>query len=143
MLIATEGEKVVGTVALIRLNKNLWCGNGEYAYFCFASVLPEYEGQGIYKKLNMERERKAKEFGLNRIIIDTHEKNTHLLKIAKKVGYYYVDYKIREDHNSILMVKWLDGCPYSKLYMKLKYLKMKFNRIRQFGIRKLSKNLVI
>ena len=107
MFVAIADEKVVGTAAIIVRSYNFWCGVGKYAYFCFASVLPEYEGQGIYKQLNIEREKKTQEIGLKRIKIDTHERNTHLLKIAKKVGFKNVDVSIYKDHYNIVMVKWL------------------------------------
>ena len=57
MFVALDGKKVVGTAAIRRKNLDLWCGKGEYAYLCFASVLPEYSRQGIYKQLYIYRER--------------------------------------------------------------------------------------
>ena len=60
MFIAVDGNKVVGTAAVKRKKANLWCGKGDYAYLCFASVLPEYSGQGIYKQLYIYRERDYK-----------------------------------------------------------------------------------
>ena len=57
MFVALDDRKVVATAAVMVKNSNLWCGKGEYAYFCFASILPEYRGRGLYKQLYIYRER--------------------------------------------------------------------------------------
>lgn len=142
MFVAIADGKVVGTAAIIVRNLHLWCGMGEFAYFCFASVLPEFEGYGIYKQLNIAREEKARELGLNRIKIDTHESNSHLLNIAKKVGYKNIDIHVAKDHYNVVLVKWLYGCPYSEFYCRFQFLlhkyyrKLRFKpgRIKRFGI---------
>lgn len=113
MLVALDETKVVGTAAIIVKGAKYWCGKGNYAYICFASVLPEYNGKGIYKALDIKREEIALSMGLERMLGDTHENNTHRLVIAKKAGYRFVDYKPYGDHFNVVMVKWLNGCPYS------------------------------
>jgi GNAT superfamily N-acetyltransferase len=142
MFVALDGEKVVGTAALTIKQFSLWCGKGSYAYLCFASVLPEYNGKGIYKALNLRREELALSMGLVRIIGDTHENNKHRLDIAKKTGYKFVDLKICKDHYNIVMVKWLNECPYSNFYCNLQFtlrkaykkLRFKPGRVKRFGI---------
>ena len=64
MFVALDGKKVVGTAAIRIKKADLWCGKGDYAYLCFASVLPEYSGQGIYKQLYLyiEREHQKRTF---------------------------------------------------------------------------------
>ena len=57
MFIALVDDVVVGTGAVTKKRHNLWCGKGEYGYLCFASVLPEYIGMGIYKSLREYIER--------------------------------------------------------------------------------------
>jgi hypothetical protein len=60
MLLALDGDKLVGTAGIgEKIGKN-WYANGRYAYECFASVLPEYAGKGIYKMLEIRREEKLK-----------------------------------------------------------------------------------
>ena len=123
--VALDGEKVVGTGA-VKINKySLWCNGDDdrYAYVCFAAVLPEYSGKGIYKALDLRREEAAKEMGLTKMLGDTHEKNQHRLDIMTKVGYEFVDYKYCHDHFNIIAVKWLDGCPYSPLKCKFEFWK--------------------
>lgn len=142
MLVAIVDGKVVGTAAIKIKPSNLWCGKGEYAYCCFASVLPEYNGLGIYKRLDIKREEIAKEMGLNRMLGDTNENNKRRLEIAHKAGYKFVDISIWKDHYNIVMVKWLNGCPYSDWYCKLQfnlhkwYRKIRFKpgRIKRLGI---------
>ena len=146
MLLAMDGQKVVGTSAIIVKANHLWCGKGDYAYCCFASVLPEYNGKGIYKALDLKREELAISMNLIRMIGDTHENNKHRLDIAKKVGYKFVGLIVCKDHYNIVIVKWLNGCPYPSWYIKFRfllskiYLKTRFKmvpgngRTKRFGV---------
>jgi GNAT superfamily N-acetyltransferase len=132
MFVALDGEKVVGTAALAIKQYSLWCGKGSYAYCCFASVLPEYNGKGIYKALDLRREELALSMGLVSMIGDTHENNQHRLDIAKKAGYKFVDYKYYKNHYNVVMVKWLNGCPYSEFRCKIEFHKRKLKvKIKQ------------
>ena len=132
MLVALDGEKVVGTAALAIKQYSLWCGKGSYAYCCFASVLPEYNGKGIYKALDLKREELALTLQLTRMLGDTHENNKHRLDIAKKAGYKFVDYKYYKNHYNVVMVKWLNGCPYSEFRCKIEFHKRKLKvKIKQ------------
>lgn len=125
ILVALDGEKVVGTAAIRVRRFPYWCSGEDdrYAYICFASVLPEYSGMGIYKALDMRREALAREMGLVKLLGDTHEDNQHLLRIKKKTGYKFVGYKHFSDHYNVVFVKWLDGCPYSPLRCKFEFQK--------------------
>lgn len=142
LLVAICDGKVVGTAAIKRKTVNLWCGKGEYAYFCFASVLPEYNGKGVYKALAIRREELALSMGMDKTLFDTHENNQHQLVIAQKAGYKFVDVSVWKDHYNVVMVKWLKGCPYSDIYCKCQFLVHKFyrklrykpGRIKRFGI---------
>ncbi len=121
MFVALDGKKVIGTAAVNRKKANLWCGKGDYAYFCFASVLPEYSGQGLYKQLCEFVEKESINKGLFRVMFDTHEKNTRMSDINLKHGYKKVSYKRYDDHNNIIFVKWLEGCPYSNSRCLIEY----------------------
>lgn len=132
MLCAIADGKVVGTAAIIVKSSHLWCGKGNYAYCCFASVLPEYNGKGIYKALDLKREELALTLQLTRMLGDTHENNKHRLDIAKKAGYKFVDYKYYKNHYNVVMVKWLNGCPYTEFRCKFEFLKRKLQvKIKQ------------
>lgn len=122
MLVAIDGQILVGTAAIKVKEASLWCGDGKYAYCCFASVLPEYKGKGIYKSLNIKREEMAANMGLVRMMFDTHEDNKHKLDCDYKAGYKYVDLSIWKDHYNVVMVKWLNGCPYPNWYCTMQFL---------------------
>lgn len=140
MLVALINGKVVGTAAVDRKRVSLWCSNKneEYAHICFDSVLSEYNGCGIFKLLDIKREKMILEMGLDKIIGDTHEYNYKRLEIAKKNGYKFVDYKFCKDHFNIVLVKWLHGYPYSDLMCSLMY---KYNKLkREIKYKWLKKN---
>lgn len=126
MFVALDGKKVVGTAAIIKKKTHLWCGKGEYAYLCFASVLQNYKGQGVYKQLNQYIERESQRIGLKRVLFDTHERNTRIVDINLKHGYKRVSYKRYDDHYSIIFVKWLDGCPFSSTRCRFEFAKQWF-----------------
>ena len=115
MFIALDGSKLVGTAAYAIQNHSLWCGRGKYAHYCFAAILPDYQGMGIYKQLCLYREQDVVASGVSRILIDTNEHNKREIRISKKAGYRAIDLKTYKDHNNVLMVKWLDRCPYSRI----------------------------
>lgn len=125
MLVALDGEKVVGTAALLVKQNKTWYNNGRYGYLCFASILPEYNGKGIYKQLCQKREEVAKQKGLNRLYIDTHHNNTHVIEINKEQGFKCVDIKVLPDHWNVVLFKWLDGCPYSNFRCIYEFAKRK------------------
>lgn len=143
MFVAVDNNTVVGTGALIKKKYNLWCGKGEYGYLCFASVLPNYSSMGIYKQLREYREREACKMGIDKVLFETHEGNDRMLRINSRDDYKMVDFKVTStDHYNVLMVKWLDGCPYSDLYVKWQFLIRKWyrrlrykpGRVKRYGI---------
>ena len=127
MFCAIDEGKVVATSAIVRKQSKMWYDKApsDYAYFCFASVLPEYAGRGIYRQFYLSREAVCKEMGLDRILFDTHEKNTRVIEINSNNGFVPVDYKFYWDHFNIVMVKWLKGCPFSSTRCKFEYYKRK------------------
>ncbi len=128
MFVALLNGQLVGTGVVMFIDMDLWCGKGKYAYSCFDAVLPEHAGKGIYKAIALKQEEYAKSNNINRIFFDTHEKNHRMIKVSKKSGYELVDYKIRKDHNSVLMVKWLEKQPYSHFQCMKNYLKIKLDK---------------
>ncbi len=130
MFCAMDGDNVVGTGAIAVRNVRLWFTKGHepFAHMCFASVLPEYTGRGIYRQLISERENYCRAIGLNRLMFDTHERNLHTRKILEKNGFKPVNYRFYTDHYNVEMVKWLDGCPYSNRRLRFEYFKIKLKR---------------
>lgn len=123
MLVAIDDKIVVGTAAIAEKERNTWYINGRYAYMCFASVLPDYNGQGIYKALIKKREEIARALDYNVLYIDTHYKNEKIINISKKNGYKLVRFfrSSGKDHYSVSMVKWLNKCPFSEDFIQKKY----------------------
>lgn len=125
MLVALDGKKLVGTAAIADKSSNMWYTKGRYAYICFDAVLPDYTGKGIFKELDKKREVIAKEKGFHTLVFDTHSKNVHRQIIAKVSSYRLVRFFRAKDHFSVVLVKWLNGCPYSKFYCWMKFQQSK------------------
>lgn len=137
-----DKNQVVGTAAIKVKKAYLWCGRGDYAYLCFASILSEYRGEGIYKRLCACREEVIRTMGLHALMFDTHESNRRVIEVNTKNGFRPVDISVWSDHYNVVMVKWLNGCPYSEWYCKLQFhvhkwykkLRFKPGRVKRFGI---------
>ena len=146
MFIALDGDKLVGTLALIKRYGKKWYCSGDYGYLCFGAVLSEYSGKGIYRSLYQLAETTAKQMGLEILTRNTNEHNVRMLKITKKEGYHFVEYQACKDHYDIVRAKWLNGCPYSESYIKMRfylsklYKKVRFRmdskkgKVKRFGI---------
>ena len=115
VLVALKGDELVGVGAVKVVNMDLWCGGGQYAYCFLDAVLPDFAGQGIYRRISEEQERLARKWGVNRMLFDSHEGNKRIQEISRKNGYRLVEFRVRENYNSVIMVKWLDGSPYSRM----------------------------
>lgn len=122
MFVALDGERVVGTLALIDKSGRRWYNTGKYGYLCYGAVLPEYGGKGIYRSLYQVAETTAKQLGLIVLTRDTNERNARMLKITKQEGYHYVAYKVCSDHFNIVRAKWLNKCPYPVWYINTRFL---------------------
>ena len=138
MLVALLEGELVGTSALVFVDKSLWCGKGKYAYCCFDSVSPRLQGRGVYKKLCEEREKYAMATGVSRMLLDTNERNQREIMVVENAGFKRVDVKWWGDHLSIVFVKWLKGCPYSDFRCKFEFEKWK----RSDKIKRILKSLL-
>ena len=138
MLVALDGEKLVGTAALGDRVGKIWYANGPYAYACFDSIIPEYAGRGIFRALDSKRESLAISAGYNVMVFDTHCKNVHRIRIAKKMGYRPVHYFRAKsgDHYNIVMVKWLRDRSFSPIHCWVRYHISKFKAISRFPLKK-------
>lgn len=131
MFVALDGKTLVGTAAYLIKDSSLWCGKGSYGYYCFAALLPSYRKMGIYPRLCEIREKELIKQGVHRILMDTHERNKRELTLAMKQGFIPVDLMARKNHFSVLMVKWLNGCPYPSVLCKGQFLFRKcFRKIK-------------
>ncbi len=144
MFVALDGEKLVGTAAVIKKRFKFWFDKEakDYAYICLASVLPEYSHHGIFRALDAKREDEALNMGLDVMIGDTHESHKRRLVAAKKSGYVPIDFLVWKDHYNVVIAKWL-GKPrasllkcrivfgFRKFFKKLRY---KPGPVKRFGI---------
>ena len=121
MLIAFEGNKIVGTSAIVFKEQNMWCGKGQYAYCCFDSVVPEKQGKGIYRLLYVQREKEAQLRGMDRMLLDTNETNQREIDVVLRNGFKKVAYRFWKDHYNVVFVKWLDDCPYSDFRCRIEF----------------------
>lgn len=134
MFVALDDQNVVGTLAIIKMTGKKWYCSGEYGYLCFGAVLPEYGGKGVYRSLYHDVEETAKQLGLSVLTRDTNEKNARMLKITKKEGYHFVDYKGCRDHYNIVRAKWLVSCPFPTWYIRVRFLLSKLYMKARFKI---------
>lgn len=137
MLVAIDGDKVIGTAALVPKTCSTWFYKGQYGYLCYASVLPEYLGNGVYRMFCEEREKVARKKGFNALYIDTHHDNEHVIKINLKNGFKRVGVRVFSDHWNVVLFKWLDGCPYSDFRCDLMYVKTKIEIKTKWFIKKM------
>lgn len=121
MFVALDGEKVIGTLALIVKEGTQWYNRGQYGYACLGAVLPECSGKGVFRALYDIMEAEAIRLQIPVITRDTHEGNARMLKISKQEGYHFVSYKACKDHFNIVRAKWLNGCPYPSWYIKFRF----------------------
>lgn len=126
MFVALLKGRLVGTGAVAIREIKWWCAKGQIGYICFGSVLPEFAGKGVYKALVQARENYILSKGVDKVYFDTHENNKKIIDMSKKRGFSLVDYAIRSDHNSVLMIKWLNERPYSNLHCSLCFIRNKY-----------------
>ena len=139
--VAMDGDKVVGTLSCRKAQRKKWYHKGPVILMQMLGVLPDYQGRGIMTGLVEAVVREARESGLNVIYIDVAERNTKMLRAAGKRGFVPVELTApHSPHYCIVMLKWLDGCPFSSVKILWNYrksrirtkLKFKPGRIRRF-----------
>ena len=118
MLVAMDGDQVVGTAALAEREHPVWYAGGRYAYLFFSN-------------LDERREALAQEMGYRVLVFDTHVRNKSRQEMAIDRGYRRVRiFRAKSgDHNCVVLVKWLDGCPYSRLYCRWKLLRSRIKTL--------------
>jgi hypothetical protein len=122
--VALKGKEVVGTFSLRFRHSKRWWAKGTVAYPCLDAILPEYKGSDVYFELDSMRMKCIKDSGVRIIQSNTSEDNTLVRKIVKKKGFKTVMYTKSgkgADYYSVIMVKWLDGCPYSDKFINFMF----------------------
>ena len=113
--VALDGDKVVGTNSVIyKKYKRKWWAKGVVAYNGFDAILPEYQGTDIYFGLRDIRRKHISDSGVEIICFNTSEHNKVIQRIALKSGAKYVQFARAKNsaYYSVIMAKWLHGCPY-------------------------------
>ena len=127
--VALNGDKVVATCSLkVLTSQNWWAKGKRIAYTCLDGTAAKYKGTEAYFGLRELRNNHIKELGLRIMQFDTHEENLLVQKLNLKRKFKYVRYCAfpMTDYYSVVMVKWLDGCPYSERYINFRYRLSKY-----------------
>ncbi len=122
--VALRDKEVIGTSAFFIRKMNKWWARKENViYNCADAIIPEYKGTDVYFELMSLRNKYIKETGIRIIQSDTEENNTMILKINKKKGGKQVKLYASPKtwYYSVVMVRWLDGCPYSDWYCNFRF----------------------
>lgn len=141
-LVAMDGNKLVGTTSVDIIDVNKWYANEKTAHVFICGVLPNYKGQHIFTRLIDKVYEYADKQKLKLFTLNTAEHNVAMNRFAKQSGFKAVDFVSNKNSNcySVIYVKWLDKCPFSDQYIRLRYLYKKYRvkikykpgRIRRF-----------
>lgn len=118
-----DGEKpcAVGAVKYRKWNK--WFCKGELCGdIMLVGVKEQYKGMGLSRKLFQTIEEDAfKRCSI--LTMNTAERNTIMLNSRTRDNWIYVDSFSHEgtDFYSVMLAKWKDHCPYSKIYCNMMY----------------------
>ena len=122
--VALLDGKIVGTCSFRIQKRASWYTKGqEVAYYMMEGILPEYQGKGIYGRMMEYRERYVKNMGVHLVEMDTAQNNKEIQSIVLRHGFKYVrlhSYSFGK-HYSVVMAKWLEGCPWPEWYCKLRF----------------------
>jgi ribosomal protein S18 acetylase RimI-like enzyme len=96
-------EKLIGTIAYY--NNDLI---NRFAYITYLGVLPEFQGNGIAKRLIKRCIKHCEENGMEQVGIETWEKNTPVIQLYKKFDFELKNIKSdRKNINSVKLIKEL------------------------------------
>lgn len=123
--VALDDNKVVGVFGLrFIIGKSWWNWKKKVAYNCMDGILAEYQGSDVYFGLNELRTKYTEESGARIIQSTTAENNTTIRKITKIKKFKTVHFSPTckgANYYSVIMVKWLDGCPYSDRFINFMF----------------------
>lgn len=135
---------LVGTASVRIVKRHKWYHKGEIADFMLLGILPGYGGLGIFSKLLHCIYDYSRSNNTPVVELDTAEGNMKMRGIAERIGFQYVSIKASPyvKHYSVVMVNWLDGCPFGKTFVRSRFfisslaykIRYKRGRIKRFGI---------
>lgn len=131
--VAVDDSKVVATASVSMRKGKYWYDKGQLvAHYCLDAVLPEYQGQGIMKRIDQQRDLFAVQIGAKLIRSGTAQKNRIQRKKFKKQGFVPVDFLVTKGNGyySVMYAKWLDASVAKKTITCLfQYYKSKIKTI--------------
>ena len=110
--VALLGDHLVGTASVSLRKGKYWFDKGHLvAHYCLAGVLPEYQGKGIMKLIDVAIESYAISNGAKIIRSGTAEKNYIQRNRFFKNGFVPVDFLVTKGNGyySVMYAKWLDA----------------------------------
>ena len=122
--IALLDDKVIGTGSYKIRDLRKWYVWGKVIYFCFDGIRPEYQGTDVYFGIAELRDKAVAETGIKVFQFHTSEKNKTVIKLNLLYGYKLVMLRPNSEeyeYYSVTMLKWEDGCPFPKWYLKFMY----------------------
>lgn len=122
--VALHNNKVVGTASFRFLNLKSWYYCGRIIYTCYDAILPEYRGTDVYLGLGELRRNKIKDTGIRHQFFHTAEGNKTVLKINLRRGFkpvLFIPTGEGADYYTVVMAKWMDGCPYNDRFVKFMF----------------------
>ena len=131
--VAFKDDVLVATASVSLCLGTKWYEKGVIvAHYCLDAVMPEFQGQGIMKIIDLFRYNFSIASGAKIIRSGTAEKNSIQRSKFIKNGFIPCDYIATKgnDYYSVMYVKWLDpACAHSNMYCRYKYYKS-FIRVR-------------
>lgn len=121
--VALKGKEIVGMCSYKVMTVNMWCHKGDIIYTFGDAIIPEFRGTDVYFGLQKIRLDSIKKSGIRIFMFNTEENNILVQKLnikkgAKRVKFYASS---KTWYYSVIMAKWLDGCPYSDRYCDIHY----------------------
>lgn len=115
--VALVGNKVIGVTTVRFIKSRRWCTWGKMvAYNGLDGVLKEYQGTDVFLSLNALRYKCIKDSGIRIVEFNTAEHNEVVIKRNLKQGAKLVQFAharlAKDKYYSVVIIKWLDGCPY-------------------------------
>ena len=92
MLLAMDGDKIVGTIAVCVEPVNRWYYRGDAGRIRFMGVLPSCRGQHVGTRLIEAGLRFARERGLGAVVFATAAVNHKAIAMYRRAGCRYVDF---------------------------------------------------
>ena len=126
--VALKGKEVVGTSSYKVRKVKMWWHKGEVVYTFGDAIIPEFRGTDIYIELQRIRYDHIKKTGIRILMSNTEENNNLAMKLNKRRGAKQVKFYASPKtwYYSVVMARWLDGCPFSDRYCVFQYKLSRF-----------------